>query len=127
MGVHQAIYLGPFVEHVIKDQRFTEELAEELGEVFDWDNGVSLPQPIVQGGVAHERYCFMPYVIRPGGPGRPFRLEDVGCSDVLDLRSLDVEAEIDWFVRSYRAELEKLAARFVQEGMIRWGLVKFVW
>jgi hypothetical protein len=53
-----------------------------------------------------------------------------GAKAVVDLRGADAEAEVEWFVREFAAELDLIRRAAAPRGFeygVRWGMVSWVY
>jgi hypothetical protein len=75
--------------------------------------------------VKYHRYCFTPqpsaWHHAPKGPFREFRLS--GLRGIIDLRDIDVQAEMDWFTTEFGPLLKRVGERLGGPPILHWGMV----
>jgi hypothetical protein len=140
------VYVGPYAEwHVPGSLTVTwmdldgrrhrgkraEVWTEELHEIIQAGRlklNLTNFTPVVRGRSKVKRYqvCAYPGVTPGGKRGRPVASTDDDAADVIDLTEVDRGEEIEWFRRSFRAEVEALTVYFETPlQTVRWGYIAF--
>ena len=123
------LYLGPFAEWRLRpgvmEKAAGDPLWEEVAERL-WMAWTRHPPPaITSGRVTYHRYCFCPQPSEwhrsPEGPLREFRCD--GLRGILDLRDVDVQAELDWFTAEFGPMLARVGERLGGPPVLHWGMV----
>jgi hypothetical protein len=84
------------------------------------------PQVRSRSKVKRYQVCAYPGVTPGGARGRPVASTDNDSANVIDLTEVDREAEIDWFRRSFRTEVDALTTYFETPlRAIRWGYIAY--
>ena len=126
------VYLGPYAECRLRpgeikrvfhqnpfwgEDPFWQEIGDRLW--LAWTR--ELPPAITVGGVKYHRYCFLPRQHPPKGPLREFRRN--AMTGIVDLRGIDVQAELDWFAREFGPDLGRVGDRLGRPATLHWGVV----
>jgi hypothetical protein len=137
MSVIHGVWVGPYAEWLVRpeepepneDELATGKISSTWGLTIAW--GVSEPPEIKVAGVVCRRFCFVPKTTGRGRP-RPKRQMnfshegDEGCG-IEDLRGVDAQAEIEWFVRAFSKELKAVEKFYGRPPRFGWGVVGWYW
>jgi hypothetical protein len=120
------IYVGPYLECTVPEQRLPSFLHEgECASVFYENIGLATGVPVGLEGQRCHRVCFMPRERREGCPSRELLLgKGILGNGIADFSDVDQDREIRWFTDAFKNEIETLlASRSALAWTIRWGMV----
>lgn len=123
MGMWQNLFLGPYAAFPIAPAIADRLPEDEEGELLGWRSFYC------HGSESERRAYYMPRgtagespkpapreMYFGGEPGWPWEPDLVGVTP---------QAEVDWFVRAYAAELTEVAAALASKPEIGWGLLSW--
>jgi hypothetical protein len=133
------VFVGPFAEwlspsivHMPKDEADPDGWGELLdGGALHWNISYDTADPpqVKRGRKQLYQYCCGPRAKRRGQPRDHMLLvlnADQQPHLTVDWAGVDSRREVEWFVRAYRRELDKLARLFGRPPAMGWGLV-YMW
>jgi hypothetical protein len=137
MSTLHGVWVGPYAEWLVRpeepdpeeDKIATGKLSSTWGLSVAY--GVSDPPETEVAGVVYRRFCFVPSTT-DRGQGRPKRHMnfsgegDDGCG-IEDLRGVDAQAEIEWFMRAFSKELKAVEKFYDRPPRFGWGVVAWYW
>ena len=110
---------GPYAEWLVKPAEVTHEFQQLAEGKLATNAGMDLPPQTKVKRTVYHRFCFMPQESRTGEPDGSGRSGD----GILDLRGVDMAAEVAWFAAAFAPELAAVEAHLGRPPTLHWGVV----